>query len=116
MSKSTRFLANGYPMRICKLTLPLLLTLLLGACSVIDGKPTTPPPPIAGHAQELRRNQTEGLTKMWNISANVYGSPMNVQEVIQQRADAAGARYYYIVLLQDSRVPGQWYCVATLYR
>ncbi|WP_073381499.1 biofilm peroxide resistance protein BsmA [Edwardsiella piscicida] len=101
-------------MKTCKLTLTLLLTLLLGACSVMDGKPM--PPPIAGHAQEVRRNQTEGLSKMWNISASVYGSPMNVQEVIQQRADAAGARYYYIVMLQETGVPGQWYSVATLYR
>lgn len=101
-------------MKIDKLTLALLLPLLLSACSVMEGKPF--PPPIAGHAQELRRDQTEGLSKMWNITASVYGSPMNVQEVIQQRADAAGARYYYIVMLQETSVPGQWYSVATLYR
>lgn len=102
-------------MKIDKLTLALLLPLLLSACSVMEGNPF-PPPPIAGHAQELRRDQTEGLSKMWNITASVYGSPMNVQEVIQQRADAAGARYYYIVMLQETSVPGQWYSVATLYR
>ncbi|WP_370553773.1 biofilm peroxide resistance protein BsmA [Edwardsiella tarda] len=103
-------------MKIDKLTLALLLPLLLSACSVMESKPFPPPPPIAGHAQELRRDQNEGLTKMWNITASVYGSPMNVQEVIQQRADAAGARYYYIVMLQETSVPGQWYSVATLYR
>lgn len=60
------------------------MTLFLTACGVMNSKPVPPPTPGA-HAQEVRRDQTSGLDRMRTISAQVYGSPMNAQEVIQNK-------------------------------
>jgi hypothetical protein len=53
---------------------------------------------------------------MRTISAQVYGSPMNAQEVIQKQADEAGATYYYVIMVDETGVPGQWYAQAILYK
>ncbi|RDK95617.1 uncharacterized protein DUF1471 [Enterobacillus tribolii] len=82
----------------------------------MQGTPEPPPAATAGHAQEIRRNQTEGLTRMGTISATVYGSPMNAAEVIQKRADASGASYYYVIMVDETVMPGRWYTQAILYK
>lgn len=93
-----------------------LLTTVVSACNTLDSKPVPPPEPIAGKAQEIRRNQTSGLQRMWNETAIVYGSPMNAQEVIEKRAEKAGARYYNVIAINEFSLPGQWRVTATLYR
>ena len=75
-------------MKNIKLSFVLVMTLFLTACGVMNSKPVPPPTPGA-HAQEVRRDQTSGLDRMRTISAQVYGSPMNAQEVIQKQADEA---------------------------
>lgn len=94
----------------------LLLGLSLTACSVMEGTPEAPPVPTAGHAQEIKRTQTGSLTRMGTISVTVYGSPMNVAEMVQKRADASGANYYYIVMMDETVMPGRWYAQAILYK
>ncbi len=50
--------------------LPVLLVLLLSACSVLEGNPQ-PAPPVSDHPQEIRRNQTQGLREIGAVSAAV---------------------------------------------
>lgn len=94
----------------------LLLSLSLTACSVMEGSPESPPSPTPGHAQEIKRTQTGSLERMGTISATVYGSPMNAAEVIQKRADEAGANYYYVIMVDETVMPGRWYTQAILYK
>lgn len=102
-------------MKKIKLSLVILFTLFLTACGVMNSKPVPPPAP-SSHAQEIRRDQTNTLTRMRTISAQVYGSPMNAQEVLQKQADEAGATYYYVIMVDETGVPGQWYAQAILYK
>mgnify|MGYP007062590587 CR=1 FL=1 len=39
----------------------LLLVLMLSACSALQGTPQ-PAPPVTDHPQEIRRDQTQGVT------------------------------------------------------
>jgi hypothetical protein len=41
---------------------------------------------------------------------------MNAQEVLQKQADEAGATYYYVIMVDETGVPGQWYAQAILYK
>ena len=102
-------------MKKIKLSLVILFTLFLTACGVMNSKPVPPPAP-SSHAQEIRRDQTSTLTRMRTISAQVYGSPRNAQEVLQKQADEAGATYYYVIMVDETGVPGQWYAQAILYK
>lgn len=102
-------------MKKIKLSLVILFTLFLTACGVMNSKPVPPPAP-SSHAQEIRRDQTSTLTRMRTISSQVYGSPMNAQEVLQKQADEAGATYYYVIMVDETGVPGQWYAQAILYK
>ncbi|EHM51467.1 biofilm peroxide resistance protein BsmA [Yokenella regensburgei] len=94
---------------------PLMLAVLLSGCAMLQGTPE-PPPPLADHPQEIRRNQTEGLHKIGTVSAMVYGSPMDVEAAIKAKVVAAKADYYVIMMIDDTVVPGQWYSQAILYR
>ncbi|MGG7446042.1 biofilm peroxide resistance protein BsmA [Kosakonia oryzendophytica] len=95
--------------------LPVLLVLLLSACSVLEGNPQ-PAPPVSDHPQEIRRNQTQGLREIGAVSAAVLGSPMDVEREIKAKAAAADANYYVIQMLDDTIIPGRWYGRALLYR
>lgn len=95
--------------------LPVLLVLLLSACSVLKGNPQ-PAPPVSDHPQEIRRNQTQGLREIGAVSAAVLGSPMDVEREIKAKAAAADANYYVIQMLDDTIIPGRWYGRALLYR
>ncbi len=94
---------------------PLLLGLLLSGCSVLQGTPEAPPP-LTSHPQEIQRNQTEGLQKIGTVSAMVYGSPADAEDVIKAKVTAAKADYYVILMIDDTMVPGQWYSQAIMYR
>ncbi len=93
----------------------LLMVSLLAGCSALEGKPM-PPPPATSTPQEIQRNQTQGLTKMGTVSEMVRGAPSDGERAIKQKAIAAGANYYLILLNDETIVPGQWYIQAILYR
>ena len=93
----------------------LLLLCMLNACSLLKTTPEPPPPPT-GKAQEVVRAQTTTLTKIGTVSADVVGSPMDVERAIHRKANEAGAHYYLILLISDSIRPGRWYSEAILYK
>lgn len=93
----------------------LVLLCMLNACSLLKTTPEPPPPPTA-KAQEVVRAQTTRLTEIGHVTANVMGSPMDVEQAIQQKADQAGAHYYLILLISDTIMPSRWYSEAILYK
>ncbi|WP_114192073.1 biofilm peroxide resistance protein BsmA [Edaphovirga cremea] len=102
-------------MRLSRPCLILLLIVQLAACGVMKTTPVPPPAPTS-QAQQVTRAQTSTLQKIGTISVNVIGSPMNVEDAIQQRAQFAGARYYLIIMMSETIIPSQWYGQAILYR
>ena len=105
---------NSYEKTARALGLGIILATLT-ACSVLQTTPTPPPAPTS-HAQEVQRSQTSTLTKIGSVSADVIGSPMDVERAIRHKADAAGARYYQILLVSDTIRPGRWYSEAILFK
>jgi hypothetical protein len=101
-------------MTLPRLLIALTLSALLSACGIMATTPKAPPP--TGQAQEITRAQTAELVKMGTASAVVRGSPMDAEAEIQRKANAAGARYYVIIMNSETIVPGQWYSQAILYR
>lgn len=93
----------------------LCLLCMLNACSLLKTTPEPPPPP-GPKAQEVVRAQTATLTKIGTVSADVVGSPMDVERAIRRKANEAGARYYQILLISDSIRPGRWYSDAILFK
>ncbi|MDN0123987.1 biofilm peroxide resistance protein BsmA [Yersinia aleksiciae] len=102
-------------MTIKRAMLFLLMTLGLSACSVFHVTPV-PPPAIQPYAQEITRAQSLNLQKVGSVSAQVFGSPMDVEAEIKRRANASGAPYYLIIMMSDSIYPGIWYANALLYQ
>ncbi|OMQ21425.1 biofilm peroxide resistance protein BsmA [Serratia oryzae] len=102
-------------MNLSRAVIPLLLINLLASCSQSDTTPNSQPAPNV-QTQQITRMQSAGLEKMATISAQVRGSPMDVEAEIQRKANANGARYYLIIMNSDTIVPGQWYSQAILYR
>lgn len=94
---------------------PLLWVMLLSGCSVLQGTPTLPPP-VTDTPQEIRRNQTDGLTRMGTVSVQVFGAPSDVEAQIHAKAVAARADYYVILMIDETILTGQWYSQAILYR
>lgn len=93
----------------------LLLATLLSACSVLQGTPQ-PAPAVADHPQEIQRYQTQGLIKIGTVSVIERGAPSDAEASIKEKAAAANADFYVIVLNDETVVPGQWYAQAILYR
>lgn len=102
-------------MALRRFSFALSSILLLTACSVLQGKPT-PPPPATDRAQLIGYAQTGSLEKIGAVSVSVHGSPDDADRAIQQQADARGARYYTITLKSESIIPGVWTSRAVLYR
>lgn len=94
---------------------PLLWVLLLSGCSVLQGTPT-PPPPVSDTPQEIRRDQTGGLTRIGTVSVQMPGAPSDIEAQIRAKAVAAGADYYVILMIDETILTGQWYSQAILYR
>ncbi|MEN5017078.1 biofilm peroxide resistance protein BsmA [Erwinia sp. Eh17-17] len=92
----------------------LLTILLLSGCSVLKSTPQPPPAP-ASHAVEINRAQSTGLPRLGSVSVSVRGSPDDAQRALAAKANAAGARYYQILLVDETTVPGMWYGTAILY-
>ena len=97
------------------LALSVLLFPLLTACHALQSVPQPAPPP-GETPQEIQRNQTQGLEKIGTTSAIVRGAPSDGEAVIRAKAAAAQARYYVIVVNDETVVPGRWYTQAILYR
>ena len=102
-------------MKKIKLSLVILFTLFLTACGVMNSKPVPPPAP-SSHAQEIRRDQTQGLQRMGTVTSLVRGSPDDAVDEVKAKAAAPKADYYVIVLVDETIVTGQWYSQAILYR
>ncbi|PLR41477.1 biofilm peroxide resistance protein BsmA [Chimaeribacter californicus] len=102
-------------MTLLKISLSTLLVLSLNACSLTERAPMGTLSPGA-HAQEIRRDQTTNLTQVGTASVTVYGNPMNAAELIQKKADAVGAHYYFVSNVEPTQVPNQWISQAILYR
>ncbi|SUW65630.1 putative biofilm stress and motility protein A [Buttiauxella agrestis] len=100
---------------IMRLLSALLIAMTLSACSVLQGTPQ-PAPPATGTPQEIQRYQTQGLTKIGTVTALERGSPMDSETALKEKAIAAKADYYVILLNDETVVPGQWYAQAILYR
>jgi len=94
---------------------PLLWVWLLSGCSVLQGTPTSPPP-VKDTPQEIRRNQTDGLTRIGIVSVQTIGAPSNAEAQIRAKAIAAKADYYVILMIDETILTGQWYSQAILYR
>ncbi|MGY9339347.1 biofilm peroxide resistance protein BsmA [Citrobacter braakii] len=101
--------------RVMRRFASLLLVMLLSACSVLQGTPQ-PAPPVAVHPQEIRRDQSNGLQRIGTVSALVRGSPDDALAEIRDKAVAAKADYYVVLLVDETIVTGQWYSQAILYR
>ena len=98
-----------------KLLTASFFTMLLCACSALQGEPMPLPPPTQ-HAQLIVYAQTGSLEKIGSISVNVRGSADDADRAIQQKADAYGARYYTITLKQEHALTNTWTSRAVLYR
>lgn len=93
----------------------LLWVLWLSGCNVLQGTPE-PPPPVTDKPQEIRRNQTDGLTRKSTVSVQVQGAPSDAETQIRAKAVAAKADYYVILMIDETVLTGQWYSQAILYR
>lgn len=103
-------------MKIAYPLLSLFFVVALSGCSSLTKTTPVAPPAPTNKAQEITRAQTSTLAKMGNITVEVIGSPMDAEAALQRKADAAGARYYVIMLNSETIVPGRWYSQAILYR
>lgn len=92
----------------------LLFALLLSGCSVLKSTPQPPPPPGA-QAVEINRAQSGSLPRLGSASVTVRGSPDDAVRALAAKANAAGARYYQILLVNETVAPGLWYASAIFY-
>ena len=56
------------------------------------------------------------MTRVMGFSALVRGSPDDALAEIRDKAVAAKADYYVVLLVDETIVTGQWYSQAILYR
>jgi hypothetical protein len=101
-------------MRLYRLFSLVWLLTLLNACSMYTTP--VPPPPPTNHAQQVNRAQISTLTKIGNITAQVFGSPMDLEAALQSKADSIGAHYYLIVAMSSDNIPGRWQGSAIVYQ
>lgn len=99
------------PLRV----LTLCFSLLLSGCALVHPTPV-PRPPLKPYAQELSLAQTLDLCKTANVHVTVYGSPDDAERAIHAMANQAGVRWYRIIMVSDTVVPGRWYSEAIFYR
>ncbi|MBD8215269.1 biofilm peroxide resistance protein BsmA [Erwinia persicina] len=92
----------------------LLTVLLLSSCGVLNSTPQPPPPP-ASQAVEINRAQSANLPRLGTASVTVRGSPDDAGRALAAKANAAGARYYQIVMISETVAPGLWYASAIFY-
>ncbi|MDV5142233.1 biofilm peroxide resistance protein BsmA [Chimaeribacter arupi] len=102
-------------MTFSRLLTGILLAGTLSGCSTFHDTPK-PPPPATAAAQEVTRAQVDSLQKMGTISVTERGSPMDAARALQKKADASGARYYLVLMNDETIIPGTWYSQAILYR
>lgn len=93
--------------------LPLLLMMLLTGCTGFTIR--SAPPPAGLKAQEITRAQSATLHRLGTISVSVRGSPDDAARAIADLANAHGAAWYVIPLINETRLPGYWYATAILY-
>ncbi|CRL44022.1 Lipoprotein BsmA precursor [Sodalis glossinidius str. 'morsitans'] len=96
-------------------TLILFCGLPLAGCSVLNGKPASPPAPEK-QAVEISRNMVGSLTRAGKVTVDEHGSPMDAKNALQRQADEHQARYYQILMIDETVTPGVWHGEAILYR
>ena len=92
----------------------LIITLLLSGCSLLHTTPQ-PPPPAQSYAQEITRAQSLNLPRLGTETVIVRGSPDDAERALAARANARGASYYLIQMVDDTQLPGMWYASAIFY-
>ncbi|MEI7254471.1 biofilm peroxide resistance protein BsmA [Dickeya dadantii] len=100
-----------------RVLLSLLLSMPIGGCTLLAGKPVPPPPP-AEQAVEVSREQSYLLEKAGSVSVDVRGSLDDAVREIQRQANARGMPYYRVVsLTEDEHVRrDSWRGYAIFYR
>jgi len=91
-----------------------MITLLLSGCSLLHTTPQ-PPPPAAPYAQEITHAQSMNLPRLGTASVTVRGSPDDAERALAEKANASGASYYLIQLVDETQAPGLWYASAIFY-
>lgn len=89
----------------------VLLVTLLSGCQLTPQAP----PAATGQPQEITRAQSYGLPQTGSIHAQVRGSPDDALRSLADQARQHGAVYYRVLLLDETRIPGDWYAMALLY-
>ncbi|WP_051150917.1 biofilm peroxide resistance protein BsmA [Tatumella saanichensis] len=92
----------------------LLLPLLLSGCTLLTPTPE-PRPPLKPYAQELSLGMTLDLCKLRSVQVMVHGSPDDAQRAIAAQANQAGVRWYRIIMITETVIPGRWYSEAIFY-
>ena len=58
---------------------------------------------------------TDGLCQAGSVHVVVRGSPDDAQRAIADKANRAGVRWYRIMMISESVIPGRWYGEALFY-
>lgn len=94
--------------------LALLLSLLLTGCSLLNPSPQ-PRPALKPYAQEITPGMALDLCRLRSIQVTVNGSPDDAQRAIAAQANQAGVRWYRIIMISETAIPGRWYSEALFY-
>lgn len=97
-----------------RLALMLPFVFWLSGCALLTPAPA-PRPPLQPYAQELNRNMTYDLCKTGEVHVVVRGSPDDAQRAIADKANRAGVRWYNIIMINETVIPGRWYAEAIFY-
>ncbi len=97
-----------------RLTLVLPLLFGLSGCALLTPAPV-PRPPLQPYAQELSRSMTYDLCKTGEVHVVVRGSPDDAQRAIADKANRTGVRWYRIIMVSETVIPGRWYAEAIFY-
>ena len=97
-----------------RLILTVFLIFGLSGCALLTPAPA-PRPPLQPYAQELSKNMTYDLCKTAEVHVVVRGSPDDAQRAIAEKANRTGVRWYRIIMISETVIPGQWYGEAIFY-
>ncbi|MGL9774025.1 MAG: YdgH/BhsA/McbA-like domain containing protein [Sodalis sp. (in: enterobacteria)] len=56
------------------------------------------------------------LTRAGKVTVDERGSPMDAKNALQRQADEHQARYYQILMIDETVTPGVWHAGTILYR
>ncbi len=97
-----------------RLMLAVSLIFGLSGCALLTPAPASRPP-LQPYAQELSLSMTYDLCKTGEVHAVVRGSPDDAQRAIAEKANRTGIRWYRIIMISETVIPGRWYGEAIFY-